>query len=155
HFNLLFAVLDGRAEARGRQDSAQSMTAGADAFDERALRGQLDLELTGHHLALRFGIEADMTDNYLPRQLGPDDLADPTARNGRVIRDQRQIALFLPHDLVDHSFRRANRHEAPDHHGCSIGDHGNRLFNRDGLHAALSLRFNRHRLTGPPRIWAA
>ena len=36
--------------------------------------------------------------------------------------------------------RRADRHEAADHQACAVRDHGNRLFERDCLHAGLSLR---------------
>ena len=36
--------------------------------------------------------------------------------------------------LVQHAFRRAYSHEAAHHHGCAVGDHGDRVFYRDDFH---------------------
>ena len=123
----LLAVLDRRADAGLRQDAAQPMTAGADAFDQRALRHELHLQFAGHHLLLGFGIEADVAHDGLAHQLGSNELADSPARRRRVIGDHGEIALVLAHDLVDDPLGRAHRHEPADHQACAIGDHGNRL----------------------------
>ena len=108
HFDALLAALDRRADAGLRQDAAQSITAGADALDERALRHELHLQLTGHHLPLSFGVEADVAHDRLAQQLGADELADSPARHRRVVGDHSEIALVLAHDLVDDPLGRAD-----------------------------------------------
>ena len=67
----LLAVLDRRAEPGRRQHPAEAGAPGADAFDQRALRHKLHLEITRHHPALRDGVEPDMRHDgaaHLPRE---------------------------------------------------------------------------------------
>ena len=131
HLDALLAGLDRRADAGLRQNAAEPVSAGADAFDERTLRHQLDLQLAGQHLPLRFGIEANVAHDRLAHQLGRDQLADARGRHRGIVGDHRQIALVLPHDFVDDALGRADGHEAADHQACAIGDHGNRLIERE------------------------
>jgi hypothetical protein len=110
---------------------------GADAFDQRALRDELDLHFAGHHLPLRLGIEADVAGDHLANQLGLDELANSLSRRCRVIGDYGELAFVLTHDLVDDPLGRAHRHEAADHQACAIGNHRDCLFKTVGGHKCV------------------
>jgi hypothetical protein len=125
HVDSFLPLFDRRADPCFRQHAAETMAAGANPLDQRALWNEFHFKLPSQHLPLRFGIEADVADNGLAHQLGVDQLANSLSRNGRIIRDHGQVALFLAYDLIDEAFGRAHGHEAADHQACAIGDHGN------------------------------
>ena len=66
------------------------------------------------------------------------EFAYPFARDRRVIGDNRKAGFALAHEFVEQPFRRSDTHEAADHHARTLGDHGDRLFDRDGFHATSS-----------------
>src|SRR4029077_19659216 len=105
--------------------AAEAMTAGADAFDQRALRNEIHLQFASHHLLLSFGIEADMAHDGLAHQLCPDELADSATGRRGVIGDHRKIAFVLADDLVDDPLWRADAHESADHQARALWDRGN------------------------------
>src|SRR5262245_42697559 len=47
--HCFLAILDGRPDPCLRQDTAETISAGAYSFDQRALRHQLHFEVAGHH----------------------------------------------------------------------------------------------------------
>lgn len=49
---------------------------GVNAFRQRALRHDIDLQLTGDHLSLRLGFGADLRDDHTRSTLCTDQLAD-------------------------------------------------------------------------------
>ena len=91
--DLLLALLDDRADAGRRQDAAEPEAARPDALDERPLRDEVHLQVPGEHLLLGLRIEADVTHDDPPQQLGSDELADADARSGGVVGDHREFAL--------------------------------------------------------------
>ena len=100
------AFLDDGADAGRREDAAEPVAAGADALDQRALRHELDFDRAGEHLLLRFGIEPDVADDRpCARCPRVDELADADARQRRVVGDHGEVALALPHQLVDQTLR--------------------------------------------------
>ena len=110
--------------------------AGADAFDESALWHQLHLQFARHHLPLGLGVEPDVAHDRLAHQLGFDQLADSSARHRGVVGDHCEVAFVLAHDLVNDALGRTDGHEAADHQACAVGDHGDRLIEREGSHDA-------------------
>ena len=88
-------MLDKRSNARRRKDATESETACADTLDECSLRHQLDLDVTGEHLVLGFGIESDAADDELAHELGGCELADAETRCRGIVRDYDQLALVL------------------------------------------------------------
>ena len=76
------------------------------------MRDELDLQLAGHHLPLRFGIETDVAHDRLAQEPGANKLANPLVRRRRVVGDDRQVALVLAHDLVDDALGRADAPES-------------------------------------------
>ena len=110
------------ADACGREHAAQAVAGGADALDQRALRHQLDFERAGQHFLLRLGVEADVARDGLAHHARANQLADAGAGQRIVVGDDRQVALFLAHQLVDQPLGRAHAHEAADHHARPVGD---------------------------------
>ena len=137
HLDRLLAFLDFGANAGRRQHAAEAVAAGADLLDQRALRHEIDLQVASHHLLLRLGIQADVAGDHLAHQSGADQLADADTRAGGVIGDDGEVALALPHDLVDQPLGVPTRHEAADQQARPVGDLRNRCFERDRLHQIL------------------
>jgi hypothetical protein len=52
---------------------------------------------------------------------GADQLADPDAGQRVVVRDHRQIAFALAHELVHEALGRTHAHEPADHHARAVG----------------------------------
>ena len=50
----------------------------------------------------------------LRTSLAADQLADAETRRGGVVGDDGELALSLPHDLIDDPFGRADGHEPAD-----------------------------------------
>ena len=134
HRDLLLAFLDHRADAGGGEDAAEAEAAGADAFDQRALRHQVDLHLAGDHLRLGLGVQADVADDRLLHQAGADQLADAHAGHRGVVGDHGEIALALAHQFVDHVLRGAHGHEAADHQAGAVGDQCHRIGKGESSH---------------------
>jgi hypothetical protein len=128
----------GPGERHLRQHPAQSVAAGANALDECALRHELDLQLTRHHLSLRFGVEADVAHNGLAEELGPDELANPLVQGRGVVGNDGQIMPVLADDLINDGFGRAHAQEPANHQACTMGDHPHRLIERNRLHLDVS-----------------
>src|SRR3954452_20872064 len=61
-------------------------------------------------------------------------LADALAGDRRVVADQRQAALLLPHHLVEQALRCSDTHEPADHDTRPGRDHCDGFFKRNGLH---------------------
>src|SRR5262245_10980973 len=135
----LLALLDDGADAGRREHAAEAEAAGADAFDQRTLRHELDLHRLGDHLPLRLGIEADVAGNGPAHEAGVDQLADAPPRHGVIVRDHREIALALTHELVDHALGRSDAHEAADHQGRAVRDQGDGVFHRNCFHGRVSV----------------
>src|SRR6185436_18079715 len=108
---------------------------------ERTLGDELNIELACRHLALRFRIEADMTDNQSAYQFRAHKLADTPPWSGGVVGNYREIALILPHDLIDDPVRAPNRHKAANHNACTIGYHGDGLFESNSVQKIWPSRF--------------
>jgi hypothetical protein len=53
---------------------------------------------------------------------GRNEFADADTRPRRVIRDNREPARSALDESSDHAMRRADAHEAADHHGGTVGD---------------------------------
>ena len=104
---------------------AETKASRPDPLDERALRHELHRHFSGDHLLLGLRVETDVAHDRLADELRADELADARAWLGGIVGDHREIALPLPDDLVDHAFRRADAHEAPDHQARTVRDHGN------------------------------
>ena len=143
------------AHAGRRQHAAEPEGAGADAFGERALRHQLDLDAPLEHRALHRGMGADVARDDLRHQAGIDQPADAEAGPRGVVADQGEVAALLAHQLVDQAMRAADAHEAADHHARAIGrDAGHGLGRRDGslLHGRLASTGRRAagRIRSPP-----
>src|SRR5262249_37841082 len=85
----LFAFLNNRADSGRGQYSAKAKTAGTNAFDESALRDEVDGHLSSDHLLLRLGIESDVTCDGPADQAFIDELSYTTARNRRIICNHR------------------------------------------------------------------
>ena len=68
--NALPALFDQRSQSRLCENSSQSVTAGANPFNQRALRDKFHFEFALHHLLLCVGIEPDMAYDSLPDELG-------------------------------------------------------------------------------------
>src|SRR4051812_11756906 len=118
----LLALLDQRTRSGRGQHPTKAVAAGTDTLCQCALGHQLDLDLTGQHLPLGFGVGADMARDDLADQFGVDQLADSDTGTSRVIGDDGQVLLTLAYRLVDETGRRAYGHEAPDHEAGAIGD---------------------------------
>ena len=73
----------------------------------------------------------------LAQQFGVDQLADPLVRSRCIVGNDGQIALLLPHDLVNDPLWRADAQEAPDHKTRTVGDHPNRLIEGDCAHIGV------------------
>ena len=126
----LLALRRQGADAGFGQDASQTVSAGADAFGERALRRQIDLDRAVDHLRLRLGIGADMADDRAADAARRDQLADAMARPRRIIADHGQIPASGGDDGAEKPLRRTDRHEAAEHHTGSVGDEGDRFFDR-------------------------
>jgi hypothetical protein len=138
NFDLLFALLDRGADAGRRQDTAKTITAGANPLDERPLRHELDVQFTRRHLPLGLRVETDMAHDYLAQQPGCDKLSNSPSGRRRIVGNNRKVPLILPNNLVDNSFRSADGHESSNHQTRAVGDHRDRLFERYGLHTSPS-----------------
>src|SRR5215475_14669035 len=114
-------MLCNRAYPRWRQDPAESVSGRANALDQCSLWHQLNVELARHHLALRFGIEADVADDDRAYELGADELANAGAGQRCVIGDHREIFFSLTHDFIDDAFGRSHSHEAANHQTGAVG----------------------------------
>src|SRR6516162_8029411 len=83
--DLLLAFLDDCADASGCEHAAKSAAASADAFDQRALRDEIDRHLARDHLLLRFWIETDVACDGASHQTRIDKFADSAARQRGII----------------------------------------------------------------------
>ena len=137
-FDFLLAFLNNGADAGGRQHAAQAGATSPDALDEGALRNKVHLHLFFNHLPLRLGIETDVARNGLADQTRVDKLADAAPGNRRIVRDDGEVAFSLPHEFIDDALRRPNTHEAADHEGRPLGDHGDRFLNGNSFHVVHS-----------------
>ena len=100
HIDLAFPFFNHSADARWRQHATEATAAGPYPLDEGALRRELDLDLTGDHLLLGFGIEPYVASDHTLYQLCADKLADACPGSGGVIGDDSEIALSLADDLI-------------------------------------------------------
>src|SRR6516164_10505845 len=135
--NLLLALFDDRADTCWGQHAAQSTTAGANAFDESALRDEVDRHCSGDHLLLGFGIEADVTGNSAADETGINKLTDAAPRERRIVRYHGQIAFALPHEFVDETLGSADAHESTDHEGRALRNDLNGICRRNCLHPKI------------------
>src|SRR5262249_56148065 len=94
--NLALAFFDHRTDTGRRQNAAEAGAAGANALNQGALRHQIDANLAGDHVLLRFGVEADMARHHLRRQARGDDLAQSPARPGPDLCNTRLASTALP-----------------------------------------------------------
>ena len=132
--NLLLALFDDRTDARWGQYAAQSITASADALDQRALRDEVDRHLAGDHLLLGFGIKPDVTGNGPANQSGVNELTDAASRKRRIVGYNGQIAFTLAHEFVDDTLGSADAHEATDHERRTVRNERNGFGNGNRFH---------------------
>src|SRR6516162_10314981 len=118
--DLLLAFLDDGADSGRREYATESAAAGADAFDQRALRNQIDRHLARDHLLLRLWIETDVACDGASHQTRIDKFADSAAGEGRVVGDDGEIAFSLPDQFIEQTFRGANPHEPANHQGRAV-----------------------------------
>ena len=90
--DFLRAFRDERSDTRRGQHAAESESRGPDPLGERSLRHELDGDLAGDHLPLRFRIGADVRDDQPAHELGVDQAADADARARRVVGDDGEVA---------------------------------------------------------------
>src|SRR6185312_12295439 len=91
-FAKLFALGDVRADAGTRVKAGDAGAAGAHAFGERALRGELDLDLARKKLALELGILADVARDHLADLAGLEQQAQAPAVHAGVVAGNGQVA---------------------------------------------------------------
>jgi hypothetical protein len=124
-----------RSDAGGGEDAAESGTTGADALCKGPLWDQLHRELPGKHQTLRLRIGTYMRRNHPGDAAGRDEFANANTRPCRVIRDDREPARSALDESSDHTMRRADAHEAADHHRGIVGDQrGRRPWIESGPH---------------------
>ena len=75
-----------------------------------------------------------MAYDRLAKRLGTHKLADADARLCGVIGDDREVALALPHDLIDHTLGRTDTHKAADHQACAVRNHLDGAIEQNRLH---------------------
>src|SRR5262245_60205881 len=81
-----------RAVPRRREETANACSCCPDALGERALRNQLDLDLAGKALALKFLVLADVAGNHLADLPRSKEDAEAEIVNAGIVADNRQIA---------------------------------------------------------------
>ena len=60
-------------------------------------------------------------------QLGIDQFANAFAGRAGVVGDDLEAGFALPDELVEHTFGRADAHEAADHEAGAVGDQRHRI----------------------------
>src|SRR5262245_41133092 len=106
YLDLALAFSNRGPDAGRREHASEAAATRANAFDEGPLRYQIDGELIGQHLLLRFRIKADVASGEAGDECRIEQLADAFPRHRGVVADQRKTALLLPDDLVKQAFRR-------------------------------------------------
>src|SRR5208337_108726 len=122
YFNGPLLLGDDRPDAGRRKHAAQSKTACADTLCQRPLRTEFHLELSGKHLPLRHGIEADVACNQLLDKLGFDKLAGGKARPSRVVGNYCQVLASLPYQFINDADRGSDPDEAANHQHSAVGN---------------------------------
>jgi hypothetical protein len=104
------------------------------------LRHEFDLDLSGDHLLLRFGVQADMAGDHVAHESGGYQLADANPGQRGVVGDHGKPALALAHELVDDAFGRADAHEAADHQARVVRNERYRVGEWESSHRDASLK---------------
>lgn len=135
--NLLLTLFDDRPNSCWGQNATQPGTGSTDALNQRPLRNQVHLQVTLNHLLLCFFVKADVAGDQLAKELRADEFANSDPRKGSVVGDHREVALALPHQLIDQRLGGTAAHKTSDHQARSMGDHVGRFLHRNRFHAVL------------------
>ena len=121
------AVGDRGARTRRGVERRDADAARAQPLGERALRGELDLDLAAEVLAGELLVLADVRRDHPADAAGGEQLAEAPAVDAAVVRDHLEVARALREQRPDEHDRHAREAEAADGERRSVGDVGDGL----------------------------
>ena len=98
---------------------------GPAALGQRALRNEVDLELSGQQLPLEFGILAHVARNHLSDLALLEHEPDPEVVDAGVVRNAGQVLHARSDECGDAVFGNAAEPETSEHQGHPVGDLAN------------------------------
>src|SRR5262245_18154890 len=132
--DFLLAFLDDRADPGWSQYPAESKSAGTNALDERAQWHEVDGRLPVEHLPLSLRVKSDVARDRPAYQTFVNELSNAAAGKCRIVSNNSEVFLSLPHQLVDHALRGPDSHEAANHQRCTVRDQGDGILDRNRFH---------------------